>query len=83
MLKNKTKPHVINYEHENPLKKLRHYTKILWYSSSTIMALIFYVFPFVSILITSKLEEDFLYMAYADIMAKVTSLLSFASFPFK
>lgn len=35
--------------------------------------------PFLSLL-TSKLEEDFLYMAYADIMAKVTCLISFAYF---
>lgn len=45
------------------------------------MALIFLIFPFFSLL-TSKLEEDFLYMAYADIMAKVTFLLSFACFLF-
>lgn len=43
------------------------------------MTLIFLILPFLSLL-TSKLEEDFLYMAYADIMAKVTHLIPIAYF---
>lgn len=43
------------------------------------MALIFLILPFLSLL-TSKLEEDFLYMAYADIMAKVTCFILIAFF---
>lgn len=61
---------VINYGHRNPLKRLLRYL-IFWCSNSTIMALILLLLSFFSLL-TSKLEEDFLYMAYADIMAKVT-----------
>lgn len=43
------------------------------------MALIFLIFPFLSLL-TSKLEEDFLYMAYADIMAKASFFAIFCLF---
>lgn len=43
------------------------------------MALILLLFSFFSLL-TSKLEEDFLYMAYADIMAKVTFFAIFFIF---
>lgn len=55
--------------------------KIFWHLNSTVMALIFLILPFFSLL-TSKLEEDFLYMAYADIMAKVTCLIFIAYFVF-